>query len=70
MCNKKAGFSIIQEGGCGTILLGSSKLPIEKIEEVLNQEAKNGWQVVFQIMEQKRFFLFWTRESMVVTLGK
>ena len=65
-------YKIIQisEGGCGSLLFGSSKLPLEKIEATLNEEVMSGWQVVFQIIEQKRLLLFWTRESMVVTLGK
>ena len=60
----------IAEGGCGTILLGASGLPLKKIEATLNEEAAKGWQVVFQVVEQKRFLLFWTREAMVVTLGR
>ncbi len=60
----------ISEGGCSTLLVGSATLPLKKIVETLNQEAMDGWQVVFQLIEQKRFLLFWTREAMVVTLGK
>ncbi|NWO03465.1 MAG: DUF4177 domain-containing protein [Idiomarinaceae bacterium] len=60
----------IAEGGCGTLLLGSSGLPLKKIESTLNQEAADGWQLVFQVLEQKRFWLFWTREAAIVTLGR
>ncbi len=60
----------IAEGGCSTILLGSSKLPIQKIEQELNRYSKEGWQVVFQVIESKRFLLFWSRESLIVTLGR
>lgn len=60
----------ISEGGCGTILLGSSALPLKKIETVLNRQAQDGWKVVFQVIEKKRFLLFWARESMIVTLGR
>ncbi|MAC34076.1 MULTISPECIES: DUF4177 domain-containing protein [Idiomarina] len=60
----------ITEGGCGTLLLGSSGLPLKKIESTLNQEAADGWQLVFQVLEQKRFWLFWTREAAIVTLGR
>lgn len=60
----------ITEGGCGTLLLGSSGLPLKKIESTLNQEAADGWQMVFQVLEQKRFWLFWTREAAIVTLGR
>lgn len=60
----------IEESGLSTLFLGSAKLPLRKIERVLNQEAKQGWQVAFQIVESRRFLLFWTRESMIVTLGR
>ncbi|MEL7799232.1 DUF4177 domain-containing protein [Idiomarina loihiensis] len=60
----------VAEGGCGTLLLGSSGLPLKKIESTLNQEAADGWQMVFQVLEQKRFWLFWTREAAILTLGR
>ncbi|WP_417689320.1 DUF4177 domain-containing protein [Pseudidiomarina sp.] len=60
----------VAEGGCGTLLLGSSGLPLKKIEATLNSEAADGWQVVFQVLEQKRFWLFWTREAAIITLGR
>lgn len=60
----------IVEGGCGTIILGASGIPIKKMEVTLNEEAANGWQVVFQVVEQKRFLLFWKREAIIVTLGR
>ncbi|MBF0144907.1 MAG: DUF4177 domain-containing protein [Magnetococcales bacterium] len=60
----------IVEGGCGTIFLGASGLPLQKIEMELNSLAASGWQVVFQVVERKRFMLFWTREAMIITLGR
>lgn len=60
----------VMEGGCGTIFLGSSGIPIAKMQAELNRHAQDGWQVVFQIVEDKRFWLFWTRETIIVTLGR
>lgn len=60
----------VVEGGCGTIFFGASSLPLQKIEAELNSQASQGWQVVFQVIEKKRFLLFWTREAMIVTLGR
>lgn len=60
----------IAEGGCGTILLGASGLPLRKLEAELNALAADGWQVVFQVLEQKRYWLFWQREAVIVTLGR
>ena len=60
----------IVEGGCGTVMLGASGLPLKKAEAELNQLAAQGWQVVFQVIENKRFWLFWSREAMIVTLGR
>jgi len=60
----------IVEGGFGTVLLGSSGIPIKKMEITLNELAADGWQVVFQVIERKRFMLFWVREAVIVTLGR
>tara|TARA_Y100001968_G_C18926342_1_gene512176 strand:+ start:258 stop:482 length:225 start_codon:yes stop_codon:yes gene_type:complete len=60
----------VVEGGCGTIFLGSSGLPLKKLEAVLNESAAEKWEVVFQVIEKKRFLLFWSREAVVITLGR
>ena len=60
----------VSEGGCSTLFFGSAPIPVLKLQNVLNLEVKNGWQVVFQIVEKRRFLLFWTRESVIITLGK
>ncbi|KMT63981.1 DUF4177 domain-containing protein [Catenovulum maritimum] len=60
----------VVEGGCGTLLFGSSGLPLKRLESTLNQEAADGWELVFQVIENKRFWLFWSRESVIVTLGR
>ena len=60
----------VAEGGFGTIVLGASGIPIKKLEQVLNREAADGWTLVFQFVEQKRFMLFWKREAVILTLGR
>ncbi len=60
----------VSEGLIGTMILGASVLPLEKIEETLNQEAQNGWQVVFQLIEKRRVWLFWTMETVILTFGR
>jgi hypothetical protein len=60
----------VVEGGLGTIFLGASGVPIKKMETMLNKEALDNWQVVFQVIEKKRFLLFWSREAIIITLGR
>lgn len=60
----------VVEGALGTLFLGASGLPIQKMEAALNEAAQDGWQVVFQVVEQKRFMLFWKREAVLITLGR
>lgn len=60
----------IVEGGLGTILLGASGIPVKKMETELNSQVTQGWQVIFQVIEQKRFLLFWKREAVIITLGR
>ena len=58
------------EGAIGTLFLGASGLPVKKMEAEMNRHAAEGWQVVFQFVENKRFWLFWSRETVVITLGR
>ena len=60
----------VSEGAFGTIFLGASGMPLKKLEAVLNEEAADGWQVVFQVIESRRFWLFWSREAVILTLGR
>lgn len=60
----------VVEGGCGTIFLGASGMPLQKMEAELNRLAAEGWQVVFQVIEKKRFAIFWAREAVIITLGR
>ncbi len=60
----------VVEGGCGTLLLGSSGLPLKKMEAELNRYAADGWSLAFQVVEKKRFWLFWQREAVIMTLQK
>nr|WP_220721478.1 DUF4177 domain-containing protein [Agarivorans litoreus] len=60
----------ITEGALGTLFLGASGMPLQKVEATLNKEAANGWQLVFQVIENRRFWLFWSRETVIVTLGR
>ncbi|MEX1303289.1 MAG: DUF4177 domain-containing protein [Desulfotignum sp.] len=68
MAYKEYKVLYIVEGGLGTIFLGASGLPIKKMEAALNEAAADGWEVVFQVIEQKRFLLFWKREAVIITL--
>lgn len=67
---KEYKVEIVAEGGCGTLLLGASGLPIKKLEATLNQAAAEGWELAFQVIERKRYLLFWTRETVILTLGR
>ena len=70
MAYKEYKVIMVVESGLGTIFLGAAGIPIKKMETALNKEGAEGWQVVFQIVEQKRFLLFWKREAIIITLGR
>ena len=70
MTYKKYKVIQVSEGAISTLLFGGAKLPLEKIEQTLNDYGSQGWSVVFQVVEQKRFLLFWKRESMIITFGQ
>ncbi len=52
------------------MLLGSSKLPVKKMEKVMNQYGYQGWDVSFMLIEKKGFLLFWERETAIITFSK
>ncbi|HLS97988.1 MAG: DUF4177 domain-containing protein [Porticoccaceae bacterium] len=60
----------VAEGAIGTLFLGASGFPLRELEETLNEQADKGWQLVFQVVEKRRFLLFWTRETVIITLGR
>lgn len=70
MAYKEYKVVTVLEGGLGTIFLGASGIPVQKMETMLNKEAADGWQMAFQVVEQKRFLLFWKREAVIITLGR
>ena len=67
---KEFKVEIIKEGALGTILLGSSKLPLKKMEFVMNQYGEQGWDVSFQLIERHRMLLFWSREAVIITFSR
>ena len=60
----------IVEGGLGTIFGCIWPATQKEMEAALNKAAAQGWVVVFQVLENKRFWLFWRREAVIVTLGR
>lgn len=67
---KEFKVEVIKEGALGTIFLGSSNLPIKKMEGVMNKYGEEGWDVSFQVIEKTRLLLFWSRESVVMTFSR
>ncbi len=70
LMKKQYKVEVVKEGVLGTLFLGSSKLPIKKIEEVMNEYGKDGWDVSFQVIEKSRMWLFWEREALIITFVK
>lgn len=70
MAYKEYKVLYVTEGGLGTIFLGASGIPVKRLEMTLNKEAADGWTLVFQFVEQKRFLLFWKREAVIITLAR
>lgn len=67
---KQYKIEIVQEGIIGTLLLGASTLPVDNMEAVMNKRAKEGWNMDFMVVENRRLFLFWTREAAIITFSK
>lgn len=67
---KKYKVEVVKEGALGTLFVGASKLPVEKMEEVMNRYGADGWDMDFMVIEQHRMLLFWKREAAVITFSK
>ncbi|MBT4124665.1 MAG: DUF4177 domain-containing protein [Candidatus Pacebacteria bacterium] len=61
---------VIKEGTLGALFWGSGKIPAKKLETILNERSKEGWEIEFMVIEQRRLALFWQREAIVLTLSK
>ncbi len=67
---KEFKIEVVTEGILGTLILGSSKLPINKMETVLNRYGASGWDVSYMLIEKKRMLLFWEREAVIITFSR
>lgn len=70
MIRKEYKVEIVQEGTVGTLLFGASKVPVAKMEKILNHYGKEGWDVSFMILERRRTLLFWVKEVVVITFTR
>ena len=60
MIKKEYKVEVVKEGALGTIFLGSSKMPLRKMEEVMNRYGEDGWDVEFQLVEKRRLLFLWS----------
>ncbi|MCH1437978.1 DUF4177 domain-containing protein [Flavobacteriales bacterium] len=67
---KEYKVEVIKENALSSLFLGASKMPVEKMEEVMNRYGREGWDVCFQVIEQHRLLFFWTREAAVITFSR
>ena len=70
MARKQYKVEVVKEGALGTLFLGASKMPIRKMEEVMNQYGADGWNMDFMVIEKHRMLLFWQREAAIITFSK
>ncbi len=70
MSKKQYKVEVVKEGAIGTFLLASSKIPVNKMEEIMNRYGEEGWSMDFMVLEKHRLLLFWTREAAVITFSK
>jgi len=52
------------------IILGMSYVPSDRIHQVMAEEVKRGWQVVCQVMEERRFLHLFRRKALIITFGR
>lgn len=60
----------VAESGVSVIFLGSSSVPLQKVEMELNRMESQGWKLAFQVVEKKRFLLFWSVDRIILTFHR
>jgi hypothetical protein len=60
----------VKEGILGATILGESIISSKRIEDALNEHAREGWRFRFQTIERQRQWLFWSREVAVIVLER
>lgn len=68
--NMEYRVKILSESGIGNIVFGESKLPVKRMEMVMNQFGEQGWRVAHQIIEQRRFLFLFKREVVIITFER
>jgi hypothetical protein len=61
---------IYQEGMLGSLVLGQSKVNPVRFSEFLNENAREGWEVVTMEKDIRRMLLLWKREGYVVIMKR
>jgi hypothetical protein len=61
---------IYQEGMLGSLVLGQSKVNPVRFSEFLNDNARDGWEVVTMEKDIRRMLLLWKREGYVVIMKR
>ena len=53
-----------------SIFLNGGKVDPERLEDQLNKLGADGWEVVAMQRENRRTFLFWSREAFIFILKR
>ncbi len=53
-----------------SIFLNGGKIDPERLEDQLNKLGADGWEVVAMQRENRRTFLFWSREAFIFILKR
>lgn len=61
---------IYREPLLGSILLGGSRVDPLRYSNFLNDNAKDGWEVVTMQSESRRELLFWKREAFLTIMKR
>lgn len=64
------GVDICEESGISTLLFGSAKIKPKTLNKRLNAWGEKGWRLVGMEIEQRRYFLLWRREAVLLIFAK
>lgn len=62
--------AVIAESGLMNIIFGESKLPVEKMQALMNHYGSHGWRLAFQLVEERRYLVLFKKEVVVLTFER
>ena len=60
----------VKESAISNMMFGEARISSEKLAGVLNERARHGWRLAFQVERRQRVMLLWKRDVFMLTFER